>query len=170
MNGIWLLLLLGRWSMFTGWVELFSSLLGIQTKKEFVSVDARIELKQDPRSYEMLSRDAGKTDHVLTPLSTTMSPTAQGGRHTPDYFGTTARYQPHQRSFSSPRPPQQTHWDTYQHDYPPPMPTSRPMGYEGMNPLAMNRIEKEEEDEYTTQRSPYGQPGAADYSRDHVFI
>ncbi|KAI1409739.1 hypothetical protein F5Y13DRAFT_193003 [Hypoxylon sp. FL1857] len=174
MNGIWLLLLLGRWSMVTGWVDLFASLSGARTKKEFVSVDARMDIKQDPRSYEMLSRDSGKADTVLTPISPTKSPTARGGRQTPDYFGQTARYQPHQRSFSSPRPPQQLHWDTMpgqEESYPlPPMPSGRSYDYEHMNPLGMNRIEKEEEIQYAGPRSQYTQPGAADFSRDHVFI
>ncbi|KAI0383711.1 hypothetical protein F5Y04DRAFT_19411 [Hypomontagnella monticulosa] len=177
MNGLWLLLLLGRWSMVTGWVEFFGALRGNRTKKEFVSVDARIDIKQDPRSYEMLSRDSGKAETVLTPVSATKSPT-RGGRHTPDYFGQGARYQPHQRSFSSPRPPQQIHWDTmqgYQDAYPmPTMSPTRPHNYEDMNPLGMNRIEKEEEADYPAPRSPprsqYPQPGAADYSRDHPFI
>ncbi|KAI1396382.1 hypothetical protein F4819DRAFT_504438 [Hypoxylon fuscum] len=175
MNGLWLLLLLGRWSMVTGWMELFGAINANRGKKEFVSVDARMDdIKQDPRSYEMLDRDSGKPDTVLTPLSATMSPTARGGRATPDYFGqATARYQPHQRSFSSPRPPQQLHWDAmpeYEQSYPqPPMPSSRPHDY--VNPLGMNRIEKDEEIQYTTSpRAHYAQPGAADYSRDHVFI
>lgn len=181
MNGIWLLLLLGRWSMVTGWLDLFGSFRSNRPKKEFVSVDARMDIKQDPRSYEMLSRDSGKADTVLTPISATRSP-PRGGRHTPDYFGQGARYQPHQRSFSSPRPPQQFQWDTtegYQDAYPlPTMPSSRPHDYENMNPLGMNRIDKEEEAEYSIPRSPprsqsrsqYQQPGAADYSRDHPFI
>ncbi|KAL7628707.1 hypothetical protein AAE478_000222 [Parahypoxylon ruwenzoriense] len=174
MNGIWLLVLLGRWSMLDGWTELIVSLSGNRNKKEFVSVDARTDIKQDPRSYEMLSRDSGKTDTVLTPISATMSPTTRSGRQTPDYFGETARYQPHQRSFSSPRPPQQLQWDTmepYQQSYPPPpRPSSREFDYEDMNPLGMNRIEKEDEIQYSTPRSQYTQPGAADYSRNHVFI
>lgn len=161
--------------MFTAWFDLFAVMLGQRTKKEFVSVDARMDIKQDPRSYEMLSRDSGKAeDTVLTPISATLSPTTRGGRQTPDYFGQTARYQPHQRSFSSPRPPQQLHWDAmegYEQNYPqPPMPTVRPNDYEHMNPLGMNRIEKEDEIQYTAPRSQYTQPGAADYGRDHVFI
>ncbi|KAI1447659.1 hypothetical protein F5Y02DRAFT_415657 [Annulohypoxylon stygium] len=176
MNGLWLLLLLGRWSMVTGWVDFFRALGGHTTKKEFVSVDARMDIKQDPRSYEMLSRDSSKVDTVLTPISATMSPTAQG-RKTPDYFGQTVRYQPHQRSFSSPRPPQQLRWDTNDDGQGdayalPPMPPSRTYDYDSMNPLGMNRIEKEEEDEiqYSAPRSQYTQPHAPDYSRDHVFI
>ncbi|OTB02093.1 hypothetical protein M426DRAFT_74790 [Hypoxylon sp. CI-4A] len=174
MNGLWLLLLLGRWSMVTGWMDLFASHSGTRTKKEFVSVDARIDIKQDPRSYEMLSRDSGNAEAVLTPLSATMSPTARGGRQTPDYFGQAARYQPHQRSFSSPRPPQQLHWDPtqeYPESYPlPPMPPSRLHDYENMNPLGMNRIEKEEETQYTVPRSQYNQHGTTDYGREHGYI
>ncbi|KAI1504460.1 hypothetical protein F5X99DRAFT_416688 [Biscogniauxia marginata] len=175
MNGLWILLLLGRWSMVTGWIEWFGALKG--GKKEFVSVDARIDLKNDPRSYEMLSRDPAKAEHALTPTSTLKSPT-RSGRHTPDYFGQTALYQPHQRSFSSPRPPQQqVHWDTMQayENYPqPPAPVQTyayPQGYEHINPLAMNRIEKEDEviaySPSSTHSPPSRQP---DYSRDHVFI
>lgn len=145
MNGLWLLILLGRWSMFTGWVELLTR-QPMQGKREFVSVDALggpYDLKMnDPRSYEMLGRDK---DGMVTPeavregpiypplrsyLASTDSPAATlpglgpdgggmdspdmagssaapsaGGRRTPDYFGQTARYNPPQRSFSSPRPP-----------------------------------------------------------------
>lgn len=107
----------------------------------------------------MLSRDSGKTESVLTPLSATKSPISprEDGRRTPDYFGPTtrttannglsigdesdsfgptARYQPHQRSFSSPRPPQQVSWANNSTYY-----TRTPQkGYEDMNPLGMNRI------------------------------
>ncbi|KAK7907890.1 hypothetical protein PG985_015193 [Apiospora marii] len=112
MNGIWLLFLLGRWSMVTGWLETFGMTGGSRAKKEFVSMDARSDIKSDPRSYEMLSRDSGKEAEAgLTPISPAMSPVSpQNRRHTPDYFGpgaTSTRYQPHSRSFSSPRPPQQ---------------------------------------------------------------
>jgi hypothetical protein len=168
MNGIWLLFLLGRWSMVTGWAEYFVSLGGNRAKKEFVSVDARTDLNKDPRSYEMLSRDSGKTESILTPLSATMSPIRpMSGRQTPDYFGNpTAHYQPHSRSFSSPRPPQQVSWEpepahipqgpyTHQGPYSPSSPSSpsSPYGahgssrrmtdgsdYEDVNPLGMNRI------------------------------
>lgn len=180
MNGIWLLLLLGRWSMVTGWIELFTALSGKRNKKEFVSVDARIDIKQDPRSYEMLSRDSGKPENVLTPISATKSPTSpRGGRQTPDYFGHTARYQPHQRSFSSPRPPQQLHWDTmqsYEQPYPQSPPLAHPHEYENMNPLGMNRIEKDEEAQSprsqsrSQSRSQFNTPRAPDFGRDQVFI
>ncbi|ROW11440.1 hypothetical protein VMCG_01183 [Cytospora schulzeri] len=132
MNGLWLLVLLGRWSMVTGWVELFTH--RPSQKREFVSVDARLDdmkINTDPRSYEMLSRDSGKTmmmDGMVTPdtvregpiyppirsyLASTASPPisspaqspTHSGRRTPDYFGPTARYQAPLRSFSSPRPP-----------------------------------------------------------------
>ncbi|KAL1872113.1 hypothetical protein Daus18300_004482 [Diaporthe australafricana] len=128
MNGFWLLVLLGRWSMVTAWMDL----LGRRppAKREFVSVDARLDdlkMNTDPRSYEMLSRDSGKNymDEMVTPdtvregpiyppirsyLASTASPTIDSpdmssGRRTPDYFGPQARYQAPVRSFSSPRPP-----------------------------------------------------------------
>lgn len=139
MNGIWLLVLLGRVSMLTAWRDLAFS-FG-RNKKEFVSADARLDdYKRDTRSYEMLSRDCGKTmDDVVTPTAgTPISPLARthirspspvaskeyafnysnsdsnDGRRTPDYFGHTVRYNTPARSFSSPRPPQQQHsggWD-----------------------------------------------------------
>lgn len=112
MNGIWLLFLLGRWSMVTGWIDKFRPSGNARGQKDFVSVDAHSDLKTDQRSYEMLSHDSGKAeDLVLTPISAVKSPASpRSGRQTPDYFGpAAARYQPHSRSFSSPRPPQQNH-------------------------------------------------------------
>lgn len=121
----------------------------------------------------MLSRDSGKTESVLTPLSATKPPVSprEDGRRTPDYFGPTtrsiagpglgnssgnvngngniensnendsfgltARYQPPQRSFSSPRPPQQVSWASNSTYY---TRTPQKTGYEDMNPLGMNRI------------------------------
>ncbi|CAK7208176.1 hypothetical protein SBRCBS47491_000003 [Sporothrix bragantina] len=59
MNGIWLLFLLGRWSIIHGWMDLLNP---AKNKREFVSVDARMDdLKKDTRSYEMLSRDASSS-------------------------------------------------------------------------------------------------------------
>jgi hypothetical protein len=131
MNGFWLLLLLGRWTMVTGWRDMFTSAPN-RNKREFVSVDARLDdLKKDTRSYEMLSRDTGKTmddsvtPSVVTPISPTHARSPVGspishdymnmpnndGRRTPDYFGNTARYHTPARSFSSPRPPQTVTWD-----------------------------------------------------------
>ncbi|GKT55380.1 G-protein coupled receptor [Colletotrichum tofieldiae] len=138
MNGIWLLFLLGRWAMVLGWVDLFSSCRG-RNKKEFVSVDARYDVKKDTRAYEMLSRDSSA---VVTPISPVKSPVASpnSGRRTPDYFGQTARYQPPMRSFSSPRPPQTPPtWDA-RATYARPESRARGDGFEDMNPLGMNRI------------------------------
>ena len=104
MNGLWLLLLLGRWSMVTGWIGYFSSIGGQRQNKEFVSVDARGDVKGDSRSYEMLRHSKGESVSLATvePAKTYGSPDPEDGRQTPDYFGQpgpdyygqTARYQP----------------------------------------------------------------------------
>jgi hypothetical protein len=114
--------------MVTGWIDLVKSPFNSR-KKEFVSVDARYDVKKDTRSYEMLSRD---TSAVVTPLSPVKSSTAPNG---PDYFGETARYQAPARSYSNPRPPQSSlpEWDA-QRTY------AAPQSREPMNPLAKNRI------------------------------
>jgi hypothetical protein len=162
MNGIWLLLLLGRWTMITGWRDLFSS-GSSRSKREFVSVDARLDdLKKDQRSYEMLSRDTGKTmddsvtPSVVTPISPTHARSPVGspfgqdymhmpnndGRRTPDYFGHTARYQQPDRSFSSPRPPQTVTWDareTYARSASP-YEQQQQQQDRYVNPLGLNRI------------------------------
>ncbi|KAL1902820.1 hypothetical protein Sste5346_000731 [Sporothrix stenoceras] len=62
MNGLWLVFLLGRWSMIHGWIDLLTPASRRTAKREFVSVDARLDdLKKDTRSYEMLSRDASSS-------------------------------------------------------------------------------------------------------------
>ncbi|KAI8954265.1 hypothetical protein F4801DRAFT_587639 [Xylaria longipes] len=171
MNGLWLLLILGRWSMVTGWFEWFAT-LGGRRNNEFVSADARMDLKNDPRSYEMLDRDStAKNEPILTP-SSAMSPVSPG-RKTPDYFGRTAPYQPHQRSFSSPRPPNNVRFemmDAYQSHPEPPAATytsTSPQGYTAygdIHPLGMNKIEDEENARYNPSNYRPGEgPG-------HVFI
>jgi hypothetical protein len=152
MNGIWLALLLGRWSMITGWRDMFISPSN-RNKREFVSVDARMDdFKQETRSYEMLSRDSGKTmdDSVTPSVVTPISPTYNrspveydyapniDGRRTPDYFGNTARYQTPVRSFSSPRPPQTVTWDARETYARAQSPQNEQDKY--VNPLGLNRI------------------------------
>ncbi|KAL2023446.1 hypothetical protein VTK56DRAFT_2442 [Thermocarpiscus australiensis] len=134
MNGIWLAILLGRWSMVTGWRDLFLSVPN-RNKREFVSVDARLDdLKKE----------------TLTPVSPTHARSPVGspiqhdytsnhdGRRTPDYFGHTARYHTPARSFSSPRPPQTVTWDARETYARAQSPYSQQDRY--VNPLGMNRI------------------------------
>ncbi|KAK5990684.1 hypothetical protein PT974_08953 [Cladobotryum mycophilum] len=125
LNGIWLFFLLGRWTMLTGWIDLVNSLLGRKQHKEFVSVDARYDMKQDTRSYEMLSRQSSVAVTPKTPVKSPMTP------KTPEFVENP--YQPPARSYSNPRPPQRTSWDAQQMYAP-------GQGYEDMNPLGMNRI------------------------------
>ncbi|EKJ75413.1 hypothetical protein NXS19_000631 [Fusarium pseudograminearum] len=123
-NGMWLVLFLGRWSMVHGWMDLIKRPF-VRSKKEFVSVDARVDVKSQPRSYEMLSRDSSA---AVTPVyPTAKSP--EDGRRTPDYFGSTARYHAPARSFSSPRPLPGQDADS----------SPLPIYNKEMNPLGMNR-------------------------------
>lgn len=115
LNGFWLFFFLGRWSMITGWIDLVRKPL-TKDKQEFVSADAHVDLKKDPHSYEMLSRDSYANMSLISPA--VISPAAKNppadpmdGRRTPDYFGRTARYHAPARSFSSPRPPPLGNWD-----------------------------------------------------------
>ncbi|PFH56672.1 hypothetical protein XA68_16171 [Ophiocordyceps unilateralis] len=135
LNGIWLLFLLGRWSMLSGWVELVKTLANGR-KKEFVSVDARFDINKNPRTYEMLSKDssvaASPLSAVVSPLSSaTKSPTTER-----DYFGQKSyRYHAPSQSYSSPRPPQQKARS------PPPVAALQRSSLEGdMNPLGLNHV------------------------------
>ncbi|KAG9257817.1 G-protein coupled receptor [Emericellopsis atlantica] len=137
LNGLWVLFLLGRWSMVMGWVDLIPC-IPRRRRHEFVSADARHDDKQETRAYEMLSKD---TNVEITPLSPVMKspPEPEAGRSTPDYFGTTARYHAPSHSYSSPRPPSPPRWNpnqtfaTSQKAYHAPH-------YDDMNPLGMNRL------------------------------
>ncbi len=120
MNGIWCLLLLGRWSMVTGWIELVRN--SFAHPREFVSVDAR-RLSTDPRTYEMLSSPPQTQAELKTPEPlvmspgsiddveanrqgvTTFSPISGKGTESPDYFGREARYSSPPSSFSTPKVP-----------------------------------------------------------------
>ncbi|KAL3424807.1 hypothetical protein PVAG01_04088 [Phlyctema vagabunda] len=137
MNGIWCLCLLGRSSMFTGWIDLIRT--KVKPNKEFVSADVRVfkDPRKDPRSYEMLASERnGKVPEAFTSptILTPLSPALKSGRETPDYFGREARYKSPSRSFSSPKPPQTNQgWDASQ--------THAAPSYNGvMDPLAMNKI------------------------------
>lgn len=124
--------------MFTAWWQLFRGTTK-RSKNEFVSADVR-QFK-DPGSYEMLGqkRDNAKTpEPFVSEAISPVSPVAKTGRETPDFFGREARYKSPSRSFSAPKPPQQgtsndRSWDsTTSH--------ARPLYYEGMDPLSMNKI------------------------------
>ncbi|ATY58284.1 hypothetical protein CCM_06250 [Cordyceps militaris CM01] len=162
LNGVWLVFLLGRRSMLTGWVNLFKNLIGRGDvkKKEFVSVDARLDAKSGTRSYEMLSRE---NSTVVTPASAVQYPSTE--RKTSAYYEqNAARYHAPSRSFSAPRSPIPRSWDTQQtfagntppapsSPLPPPPPSRSPRSpqpgfelgqepdkYGSMNPLGMNRL------------------------------
>jgi hypothetical protein len=106
---MWVLLLLGRISMFTGWYDLIRGKVAPHNH-EFVSADVRTFKDPGIGTYEMLSRqrDTGKSPEPTAVLSFAVSPltpAAKGGRETPDYFGAEARYKSPSRSFSSPQAP-----------------------------------------------------------------
>ncbi|OAQ98765.1 hypothetical protein LLEC1_05260 [Akanthomyces lecanii] len=162
LNGISLMFLLGRRSMLTAWLDLFKNLVGRGDKKkqEFVSVDARHDLKADTRSYEMLSRE---NSTVVTSASAVKYPSTNH-KTSASYEQNSARYHAPSRSFSAPRSPVQRSWDAQQTfantrgpSSPPPTsppppprsPRSPKPGFDGrsqanncesMNPLGMNRI------------------------------
>lgn len=112
--------------MVTGWADLLRSATAKPT--EFVSVDARYDVKNDHSSYEMLSKDQSGVVTSLPPVQLSSPTSPQPHRSpsqsqsqsqsplrskSPEYFGQTARYQPPARSFSSPRPPTSpTGWDS----------------------------------------------------------
>lgn len=131
LNGIWLLFLLGRWSMVSAWIDLFKRPFD-RSRRDFVSVDARHEIKKTERAYEMLSREASTG---ITPLVSVKSPD-NNGRRTPDYFGQTAHYHVPTRSYSSPRPPPQRP----QMAWSPEESYATPREYGDRSPLGMNRI------------------------------
>ncbi|KAF7509533.1 hypothetical protein GJ744_007933 [Endocarpon pusillum] len=114
LSGFWVVLLLGRWSMVLGWIDLFKRRFSRQ--HEFVSADAR-RLSSDPRTYEMLNSVTSPQTAVKTPERAAMSPNSlsvtqmsPGIDQKIDYFGREARYQSPATSFSSPRPPSAGGW------------------------------------------------------------
>ena len=164
MNGIWCLILLGRWTMVTGWIELIRG--KVKPDTEFVSADVRTLKIPNAGNYEMLSRDRDNLpvnndrdrlgskaqDFSITPISPltpaahTASTPNKSGRETPDYFGREARYKSPTRSFSSPKPPHGTmkSWDSHT-SHAMPLPSSsqhqqQQQYYPGMDPLSMNKI------------------------------
>ncbi|KJZ78310.1 hypothetical protein HIM_02348 [Hirsutella minnesotensis 3608] len=132
LNGIIIFLTLGRWSMVTGWSDLFKNIANSR-KKEFVSVDARYDSKRDSKAYEMLSKDSSVSMSPISLVSPARSPSV--GREKSEYFAQTGyQYRPPTQSYSSPRPPQQA-------VFTPPHSPGHPRNYEGeLNPLGMHRV------------------------------
>jgi hypothetical protein len=118
LTGAWNIVLLGRFSMFLGWIDLLKQ--RFKPGNEFVSVDAR-RLSDDPRTYEMLSNTPQPTplktpEAVIKGPKSTVSFSPVPGSEPRDYFGREAKYTSPTTSFSTPRPPSsnQTHvreWD-----------------------------------------------------------
>ncbi|RCI14968.1 hypothetical protein L249_6843 [Ophiocordyceps polyrhachis-furcata BCC 54312] len=125
LNGILLLFLMGRWSMVSGWVDLAKT-LAKRRKKEFVSVDARFDLNNKVRTYEMLSKESSA---AASPLSATVSPLSSTAATERDSCGQKSyRYHAPSQSYSSPRPPPQQR-------------SLASDGHEGeVNPLGMNDV------------------------------
>lgn len=123
--------------MLKAWADLLFPCIGRPKKNEFISADARDEIKHDKRSYEMLSKDTSNVE--VTPLSPVMRSPPPGGRQTPDYFGQSARYHAPSRSYSSPRPPSPPSWDPNQ-TFAFPQKTYHSTIHEDMNPLGMNKL------------------------------
>jgi len=142
-NGLWLVLLLGRWSMFTGWRDMLATVPS-RNKREFVSVDARLDDLKETNTLTPISPVLKSPLRSPSSVRASSATPNNDGRRTPDYFGHTARYHAPTKSFSSPRPPQQVTWDardTYASPNPySTRPTALPEEDEYVHPLSMNRI------------------------------
>ncbi|KAL1383599.1 hypothetical protein HDK64DRAFT_37633 [Phyllosticta capitalensis] len=153
--GLQCFLLLGRWSMVTGWVDKIRS--RFTPKREFVSLDARgfstdtraftsdrtFELVKVPQSNTYVAAIKAPENAVLSPEEPWGSPiSSTDGGKTPDYFG--GEYQRHYRSpvgsFSTPRAPSTA--------------GSRDSSYDPYNPrarggLGLHPVYSESDDDFT---------------------
>ena len=118
LNGIWVLLFLGRWPMVTAWIDFFNQKFR-RSQPEFVSIDARMH-PSGAGEYKMITSPASTYRGIDTPripekaiFSPSMedrlnavSPSSMSSMNTKtDYFSKEARYTSPTLSFSSPRPP-----------------------------------------------------------------
>jgi hypothetical protein len=110
LTGIQCGLLMIRRAMFTGWVDLFRR--RFSSKREFVSLDARAEQKEQPPRFELvkvahspstIEEDGGegKNEYDRKMADT---PSTMGRGQTPD-LRAERPYRQHVKSFSGPRPP-----------------------------------------------------------------
>lgn len=119
LNGIWVLLFLGRFTMVQAWIDLFKLKFG-RKHPDFVSVDARRHSLRLPGDYKMIVSPASTYRGVDTPSmpeKATLSPNGEKGTmavspssvystdRRAEYFGKESRYASPTLSFSSPRPP-----------------------------------------------------------------
>jgi hypothetical protein len=103
--GIQVFILLLRWSMITGWVELIRS--RFSKNREFVSLDAK-HYQDNSRNYELKKFEQEEANHLQYPQEAYRSPLGdeQYQTDTPDYFNKEVQrpYQSPEKSFSTPRP------------------------------------------------------------------
>ena len=109
LSGFWVLLLLGRWSMVRGWIDLIKRWKS--RHHEFVSADAQ-KLSDESRAYELLDSAKSPQNSLRSPEPVATSPNSLSiSQMSPyvdqkiDYFGREAKYTSPSTSFSSPRPP-----------------------------------------------------------------
>jgi hypothetical protein len=107
--GIQVFILLLRWSMITGWIELIRS--KFSKNREFVSLDAKLYQDNNTKNYELKKFDQEEQNHLQYPQDVYRSPLGDE-RHqtdTPDYFNkeTQRPYQSPEQSFSRPMSPPQ---------------------------------------------------------------
>ena len=127
LNGIWVLIFLGRFTMVRAWIDLFKLKFG-RKHPDFVSVDARRHSLRLSGNYKMIKSPAStyrgvddtpsipertfspttvtaseKALMAISPSSTYSTDTNNNKRT--EYFGKEARYASPTLSFSSPRPP-----------------------------------------------------------------
>ena len=118
LNGVWVLLFLGRFAMVRAWVDFFKMKVG-RKHPEFISVDAQRHSPR-PGEYQMITSPATTyrgVDAPSMPEKTFASPMMEKGfdvvspsstystDQRSEYFGKEARYASPTLSFSSPRPP-----------------------------------------------------------------
>lgn len=103
--GIQVFILLLRWSMITGWLELIRS--KFSKNREFVSLDAK-HYQDNTKNYELKRFEQEEPSHLQYPQEAYKSPLGDEPHQpgTPDYFNKEVQrpYQSPEQSFSTPRP------------------------------------------------------------------
>lgn len=154
-NGLWALLLLGRSTIYRGWVEFFKNLFKRKPQDEFVSLGAARLSEQPMSSYEMLESKKGPNVTIRIPEQAAPTATNAIREYNPSTFSAQLRERA-DSNLSMTQPTYPPYTDTYSHRPSPSGPPFSPFKDTPYSPPSSGTVSPV--DNTTKGRSPIEHP------------